>query len=166
MLGFSIIAIIIAFFALMGVIIIAAVPAMIIKLIRDVRRASATKEKFASLESFDPAYQFASECSHTGVAIDSERKEIALSGEDGEIRCYSFTKIKSAKTVLRGEKKISKVAVQVSISDLDKPNQEIIFYDSYPVKEDSILLESPIKSADEWAQRINVAADADKLAIE
>tara|TARA_B100000989_G_C19498448_1_gene453146 strand:+ start:30 stop:590 length:561 start_codon:yes stop_codon:yes gene_type:complete len=53
-------------------------------------------------------------------------------------------------------KKISKISVRATISNLDKPFCDLVFYDGNPIKPDSFLHNTFSEIADEWIGRLSV----------
>jgi hypothetical protein len=53
-------------------------------------------------------------------------------------------------------KKISKLSIRATISNIKQPFCDIIFYEGSPVKTDSFAIEGHSKQADEWIGRLSV----------
>ena len=52
--------------------------------------------------------------------------------------------------------KITKVSIKITISNIDKPFFELIFYDGFPIQSDGLIHNSFSKQADEWIARLSV----------
>ena len=52
--------------------------------------------------------------------------------------------------------KITKISIKITISDINKPFFELIFYDGDPIESDGFIHKGLSKQADEWIARLSV----------
>lgn len=64
------------------------------------QRKKLTKQNFNQIDAFLPSHIFCSDCSKTGIAIDSQQHKIAFSDKIGEISLYHFKQLISVEIII------------------------------------------------------------------